>query len=507
MNNNNISRLGAGIKLLVMLPLLSLILLTACENEPQIWNKKSDEMVAGDYILANKDQFSEFGKLVEMTQLDALLNIRGPFTILLPTDEAMRAYYTEKGVASLDGFTPDQRMELVKNHIVPAEISASDIGFGALREPNALGDYIATEFHGSDIYVNKVARVIDQNVKTANGYIHVIDHVLDPLTHNVYSQVAEDPNFSIFAKGLELTGLKDTLQMIDFPYGTKRARNRYTLLAVSDSVFRANNINSVSELIAWTGANADSVTYLNNPFYRYMEYHCLNNSYFLSDLKTGTYPILSRDNNVSIAIEDDYKINFDRKNKVYTAFVLGQSNVPAKNGVVHAVNQLLPVTLPEAYPVTFETTDFIEFKEGDFYGKYYYKWHDGQNSFQKIKFEGDYLLYYYKPNHGRSAILNNDNISLLGFWWVEVTFPKVMKGRYTVSANIWTGGDDLPIFDAYIDGVKVPNSPFNARLSGTKMDFGEVNWTKTEEHKVKLVCVGWGVVFWDSITFTPIKTN
>jgi uncharacterized surface protein with fasciclin (FAS1) repeats len=464
-------------------------------------------MVAGDYILANKDQFSEFGKLVEMTQLDALLNIRGPFTILLPTDEAMRAYYTEKGVASLDGFTPDQRMELVKNHIVPAEISASDIGFGALREPNALGDYIATEFHGSDIYVNKVARVIDQNVKTANGYIHVIDHVLDPLTHNVYSQVAEDPNFSIFAKGLELTGLKDTLQMIDFPYGTKRARNRYTLLAVSDSVFRANNINSVSELIAWTGANADSVTYLNNPFYRYMEYHCLNNSYFLSDLKTGTYPILSRDNNVSIAIEDDYKINFDRKNKVYTAFVLGQSNVPAKNGVVHAVNQLLPVTLPEAYPVTFETTDFIEFKEGDFYGKYYYKWHDGQNSFQKIKFEGDYLLYYYKPNHGRSAILNNDNISLLGFWWVEVTFPKVMKGRYTVSANIWTGGDDLPIFDAYIDGVKVPNSPFNARLSGTKMDFGEVNWTKTEEHKVKLVCVGWGVVFWDSITFTPIKTN
>jgi hypothetical protein len=78
-----------------------------------------------------------------------------------------------------------------------------------------------------------------------------------------------------------------------------------------------------------------------------------------------------------------------------------------------------------------------------------------------------------------------------------------MKGHYTVSANIWTGGDDLPIFDAYIDGVKVGN--YNARLSNTQMNFGEVNWTKTEEHKVKLVCTGWGVVFWDTVVFTPAR--
>lgn len=507
MNNNNFSQRSRGIQSAVLLSLMAFLLMTGCSPEAQTWDKKSNEMVAGDYIFANDDKFSEFGKLIELTRLDALLNIRGPFTIMLPTDSAMFAFYEEKSVSSLADFSAEELQALVKNHIVPAEISASDIGFGALREPNALGDYVATEFHGSDIYVNKVAKIIDQNVKTANGYIHVIDHVLEPLTHNVYSLVADNPDYSIFAKGLEMTGLKDTLAMIDFPYGSKRARNRYTILAVTDSVFKANNINNVNELIAWTGGSPDSITHIKNAFYRYMEYHCLNNSYFLSDLKTGTYAILSRDNNVSFAIEEDYKINFDRKNNVYTAFLLNKSNNPAKNGVVHSVNGLLPVTLPEAYTITYETTDFIEFKEGDFYGKYYYKWHDGQNSFEKIKFQGDYLLYYYKPNHGRSAILNNDNISLLGFWWVEITFPKVMKGRYAVSANIWTGGDDLPIFDAYIDGVKVTNSPFNARMSGTKMDFGEVNWKNTEEHKIKLVCVGWGVVFWDSVSFTPIKTN
>ena len=507
MNNHYLSKFSRGFKSAVLLSVLACFLFWNCSQDPQIWDLKSTEQVAGDYITNNPDQFSEFGKLVEITGLGSLLNIRGPFTILLPTDSAMFEYYALKNVNSLTDFSEQELSDLVKNHIVPSEISVSEIGFGALRDPNALGDFIATEFHGSDIYINKYSKIIDQDVRTANGYIHVIDRVLEPVTQNVYSFVASDPEYSIFSKGLELTGLKDTLEMIDFPYGSKRARNRYTLLAVPDSIFRVHSINDVNDLIAWCGASSDNLTSLENPFYRYMEYHCLNNSYFLSDFESSLYAILSRDNNISVTIEEDYKINLDRKTNTYTGLLLSRSNNPAKNGVVHAVNGLLPVTDPEPYPVTFETTDYIEFKEGDFYGKYYYRWHDGQNSFEKIKFVADYLLYYYKPNHGRSAILNNDNISLLGYWWVEVTFPKVMKGRYAVTANIWTGGEDLPIFDAYIDGVKVPNSPFNARISGTKMDFGEVNFTKTEEHKVKLVCVGWGVVFWDSVTFTPIRMN
>ncbi|HLN74492.1 MAG TPA: fasciclin domain-containing protein, partial [Prolixibacteraceae bacterium] len=118
MKYNAFLRGSKGTRALVLLLLLFIFLITGCNPDPQIWNKKSNEMVAGDYILANKDQFSEFGKLVEMTHLDALLNIRGPFTILLPNDEAMNAYYVEKGVGSLNDFTDEQRMDLVKNHIV-----------------------------------------------------------------------------------------------------------------------------------------------------------------------------------------------------------------------------------------------------------------------------------------------------------------------------------------------------------------------------------------------------
>ena len=203
-----------------------------------------------------------------------------------------------------------------------------------------------------------------------------------------------------------------------------------------------------------------------------------------------------------MTVDTDYKINYITKTKKYTGFYIPQSNVPAKNGAIHVINNLLPVIEPEPSVITQETTDFFDIQQGDYIGKYYMKWSDGENTFKNIKWKGDYLLYYYKPNHGRTPIAHNDALSMLGFWTIEITTEKIMKGHYAVSANIWTGGEDLPIFDAYIDGVLVANN-LNARLSSTKMDFGEQTWTKTEAHKVKLVCTGWGVVFWDTVVFTP----
>jgi len=489
-----------GYKTVVLFSLLACFLFSYCAPQPQEWALKSTEQVAGDYI-ANHAEYSEFAKLVEITGLRSLLNIRGPFTILLPNDSAMFAYYKFKNVNSLNDFTESERSDLVRYHIVPAEISISDIGFGALREPNAVGDYLATEFHGSDIYLNKYSKIIHQNIRTANGYIHVVDRVIDPVTKDVYSLLASNPSYSIFSEALSISGIKDTLQIVSFPYGAKIARTRYTLLAVPDTIYHRYGINDVNGLIAWCGSNSDSLTSKSNPFYRYVEYHCLNKSYFLSELRTTIYPILSHNNYLSMTISDDYKINLDPKTQKYTAFNLPESNIPAKNGVIHTVQGLLPVVDPEPAVIVCETTDYFDFQQEDCIGKYYKKWHDGQNSFESIKFSGDYLLYYYRV--AQRPNLHEDCLSMLGYWWIEITTPKIMKGHYAVSAGIWTGSQDMPSFAAYVDGVQV--AEIDARPAGTKMDFGEVTYTTTEEHKVKLVCTNWGVLFWDTIIFTPIK--
>jgi len=505
MKHHFLFRFFSKYKSVALFMLFSSLLFSFCTQEPNLWRVNSTEQVASDYI-NSKPEFSEFAKLVDMTGLRPLLGIRGPYTVMLPTNDAMFAYYKEKGKNSLTDFDLTFLQSLVRNHLITNEISSSDIGLGALRDTNAIGDYLVTEFEGSDIILNKYSKIINRDVRLANGYAHVIDHVLDPITKDLYTMLSESPSFKIFSEGLKITGIKDTLQLISFPYGNRTARTRFTLLAVPDSVYQRKGINNIDDLIKWTGANPDSLKSLNNPFYRYIEYHCLNGTHYLSDLNSQLYPILSHDNNVLMTIDTDYKINFVSKTKKYTGFYIPQSNTPAKNGAIHVINDLLPVIEPEPGVFTQETTDYFDIQQGDYIGKYYMKWGGavGQTQFKYIKWKGDYLLYYYKVNNGRTPIAHYDCLSILGFWTIEITTEKVMKGHYAASANIWTGGDDLPIFDVYIDDVRVANN-INARISSTKMDFGEQTWTKTERHKVKLVCTGWGVLFWDTIIFTPIK--
>ena len=478
---------------------------TFCKNEVQLWEPKSQQLVAADYITNNSDQFSEFAKLMEVTGMESLLKVRGPFTVFLPNNDAMFAYYKQKNVSSLDDFSDSFKTDLIRNHLIGADIPTGDFGLGALREVNALGDYVVTEFEGSDIIVAKYSKIIKRDIVVANGYIHVINKVMDPIYKDIYTVVSLNPSYKIFSEGLKLTGLKDTLQIIDIPYGNKTARTRFTLFAVPDSIYNKHGIYNVNDLISWCKADPDSLTYLNNPFYRYIEYHCLNGCYYLSDFNTTIYPILSRDNNVFIAIEDDYKINLDNSTKKYTGFIIPASNTPAKNGAVHAVNDLLPVIEPKPATVRFETTDFFDMKQGDYYLKYYQRWFDDNNYFAKIHWTGPYLLYYYQLT---DALINNDCLSMNGWWTISVTFPKVMKGKYQVSIY-QPNWNDITNLVAYVDGESTPYL-YEGQYGGTGGSAGlqviaDVDFKTTTEHTITLRNVVNGMLFWDYVQFTPVK--
>ncbi len=492
---NYLSKFWLKHSLVILVSLGIIFIFSYCTQDPQVWELKSEEQVASDYI-SSHPEFSEFDKLIELTDLKSLLGIRGPYTIMLPNNDAMFAYYKEKGKSALSDFDDQFLASLVRNHIITNEISTGDFGLGALRDTSALGDYIVTEFQGSDIILNKHSKIINRDIRLSNGYAHVIDKVLDPITKDVYTVLAEDPSYKILTEGLKLTGLKDTLELISFPYGKRTARTRFTILAVPDSVFHANNIYNVDDLIKWTGANPDSLTYLKNPFYRYIEYHCLAETHYLSDLNTGLYPILSHDNNVSMTIDNDYKINLLPKTQKYTGFNIKASNVPSKNGAIHSINGLLPVVQPSPVKMVFETTDYFEVKQGDYYLNGYMNWVDGQNTFKNIKWEGDFLQYY---NRESPYEINQDCFKIAGFFWIEITTPKVMKGTYRVSVGIRAGYLSL---DHFVDGVKAGSS----KVGDSQVpDLGEFTWTETKEHKIKLVSMSWGQLFWDTIIFTPVE--
>jgi uncharacterized surface protein with fasciclin (FAS1) repeats len=458
--------------------------------------------VASDYIESHPE-FSEFAKLIEVTGLKPLLGIRGPYTILLPNNDAMFSYYKGKGVNSLMDLDEISRRKLALNHLISNEINTDGMGLGALRDTNSIGDFMVTEFQGSDIILNRQSKIIDRDVRLANGYAHVIDRVIEPVTKDIYTIVSEDPSFKIFTKGLEITGIKDTLQKLTFLYGSHPNRTRFTLLAVPDTIYQKKGINNVADLIKWTGANPDSITSMNNAFYRYMEYHCLTGTYFLNSFDSKLYPVLSHDNNILMTIDTDYKINFEPKTKKYTGFIVPASNTPAKNGAIHAINDLLTVVEQAPQSVTFETTDFLDIKNGDFFGKYYMKWSDGQNSLAKIKFGGDFLGYYYKT-HDCPIALSYDALFMLGFWWIEVTFPKVVKGNYDIIfGSPWNGGTELADFITEVDGVAT--GVIYDKGKGGNQTIGTVDFKTTSEHKIKLKTISFGALYWDYIQFKPVK--
>ena len=478
--------------------------LTFCTDKPVLWNVDSTNQVASEYI-NNHAEFSEFAKLIKMNGLEPLLGIRGPYTVMLPNNDAMFAFYKENGKNSLEEFDLSFLKALIGNHLITNEISAGDVGLGAIRDTNAIGDYLVTEFQGADIVLNKKSKIIDRDIRLANGFAHVVDRVIEPVTKDVYTIVAEDPSFKIFAEGLRITGIKDTLQEIHIAYGKRTARTRFTLLAVPDSIYQRNGIHNVNDLIQWTGANPDSVSYLNNEFYRYIEYHCLNGTHYLNTFESTLYPILSSDNNVSLTIDTDYKINYVPKTKEYTSFNIPSSNVPAKNGSIHAINGLLPVIDPEPTTIIFETTDFFDFKQGDYYQKYYARFSDGKNAFANIHWVGDYMQYHFKVKGG-SGLKNEDCLQMIGWFSLSVTFPKVMKGKWEVSIYQPTW-EDVTSCKVYLDDVMTNTLYLGPRTGGPGglQKIAEVDWKTTTQHTVRLENFSYGMVFWDYIQFKPMK--
>lgn len=505
MSTTNFRRFLNGSLLLFLLASFSSLFFTQCTQDPQYWKVASTDQVAGDYISSNPE-YSEFEKLVQLTGMEALLKIRGPYTVFLPTNEAMFSYYKEKNVTSLDGFTIDFLTNLIRNHIVTNEINTSEFGLGALRDTNAIGDYLVTEFDGSDIILEKHSKITKRNIRTANGYIHIIDKVLDLITDDVFTVISSNPSYRIFSDGLKLSGLNDTLQLIRFPFGKTLARTRFTVLAVPDTIYQRYGINNVNDLVNYLGANPDSVTYLDNPFYRYMEYHCLNGTHYLNTLKTTLYPILSSDNNVSLTIDTDYKINFVRKTQKYTGFIVPSSNIPAKNGAIHTVNDILPVTQPEPVSIRFETTDFFDFKQGEYYMKHYQKFSDGENGFANIHWQGDYMQYHFKVAGTSGTLLNDDCLQIIGWFTLSVTFPKVMKGKWEVRVYQPNWGD-VTSCKVYIDGKLTGTDYLGARTGGPGglQKVGEVDFKTTAAHTVTLVNYAYGMIFWDYIQFDPIN--
>ena len=123
----------------------------------------------------NAGNFTTLVKLIETTELVDILKSEGPYTVFAPTDDA----FTKLPKETLD--------ELLQNIPKLKRILTYHVAFGDVREEDLRqieeaatveGSIVAIESNGT-IKVNE-ANVLQTNILTDNGVIHIIDSVLIP---------------------------------------------------------------------------------------------------------------------------------------------------------------------------------------------------------------------------------------------------------------------------------------------------------------------------------------
>ena len=80
--------------------LLFIAIFNGCIEPPQTPVDIEDFVIA-EYVDSFDQKYSKFYELLENTRQNSLLSVRGPFTLFLPTNEAVDNFLKKKGLASV----------------------------------------------------------------------------------------------------------------------------------------------------------------------------------------------------------------------------------------------------------------------------------------------------------------------------------------------------------------------------------------------------------------------
>ncbi len=517
------------------------VLLFACKdpNLDQVYTDNISNFPASTYM-ANDSTLSVslWVDLLKHAQMFNTLNLQANYTIFVPDNNAVKAYLSAKGINNVNQIAVEEAKLLVRFHTISGtKYSAVSFTEGLMPDSTASGDFLSTTFmgEGGHVLVNEEG-IITKTVQVTNAYIHILNKVLSPVTETIWDKL-QNPEFSIMREAFTLTGFSERLNTIvtteTTGTGTVVSRKfRYTLFAVPNHVFQAAGINNARELATYLGAGTDYLDHTNS-LHRFMAYRLLNQQYSFAELSNfaETDKVRSRNYNTVavnqlINISEVAKtifINWNNTNK--TGVKLIRLNQNCKNGVIHHIDGLLPVQSPAPTTVRWELTDFPELSYISFYRKA-----AGSSTQQRLINQGDVVCYKwmsvpeskigltYELSNKNDAVkmraLNGDYLilSLGTFGWVEMNSPTIIAGRYSVFIEHFNpkgnelGGRLMFIIDGQYVGSQVSTTGANRTTDQylTTTRVGEVTFTETVPHKIRILAGDNASTYLDCIRFVPM---
>jgi uncharacterized surface protein with fasciclin (FAS1) repeats len=534
--------------------ILPALVMTACVKEEYVI-ATSDDILMGEYFEEESDIFSSFYEILEKSGTLSFLKAYGTYTCFAPTNEAVSAYILDQGKSSIDDFTEEELKTLVRYHVIIDTINSTRFTDGKLPTPTMYGQYLTARAYfeeGHSVFkINKYAEVEHLDIRVANGIIHSIKSVLEPVVVSVAGLIDADPDLSIFAEALKQTGLYDTLDII--PPNDAEHKRWFTVFVHTDSVYRQAGINSYQDLYD-RYCNTGDPRNRADSLYLYISYHILDHSLkYVTDLITESAHLTFAPKEViTIRLKgDSVLINEDEFRGVTEPGAPVnriESDNTAANGVYHFVEKNFYIKIRYPFPIYWDVADQPELRK--MVGMWRVPgWFDIElGQLGNITWSTDVPIQYVcaPPGDKQARLIYSDylqiNLRTAVINWVEFTTPLIVKGEY----NLWTctrnvyDPDRRPIFMVYFNGEALPNiiktdaylpdgtdeelllqgykrynyEPADSvNLTGGNYYVGQlagkVNVPTTGTHKVKFVVINNGdkTLWIDMMQFIPVESD
>ena len=399
-----------GIKMKVLafsaLALMASSTFTSCTDEPDEESRFTftGELIA-DHLKNNPDKYSNFCKILEQAKIGkkagsmlTTLSTYGSYTCFAPTNEAVERYIQAKyneykasvdsnkvdpdfvivntGITSprLEDLSDSMAAVIAKNHIIEQGFTTIEVGNGAFPQKTMNRRSVmlgwANNDAGYSIATADGVEILEQNIKTENGYIHCINGALTPSDQPTPSLLASQSEFSLFSEALTKTGLDEYLSLYEThpeydgiglygpPFKTQQNQEPpypetnnqgFTLLVETDDLLADPSKNSLGisiqsiEDLEWfaanwygniTDKNEKTFDYKgvysdpNNPLYKFVAYHIIDRKLLYKSGKgpggfiMEGYQTISQEGEIDkgqFDSEENMPTNFDRYDYFETA--------------------------------------------------------------------------------------------------------------------------------------------------------------------------------------------
>jgi uncharacterized surface protein with fasciclin (FAS1) repeats len=511
-----------------------ILMVTACKEEGDEFRTYDEELVTS-FLQARPELYSEFMKLVEAAGIDNLLNAYGAYTCFAPTNDAVEAYFAEKGT-SIEQLTLKEIKELTFNHILEKEVTSIEFPSGVIGIANMGERFMYFSYGAVDdnraIYVNEKSRILALDQKVHNGVIHTVDHVIDISKTHLPEIIAAEERFSLFSAALFATGMSDSLRGYEDEgykqekwccYNANGAHSQtlssppfhkygYTAFVESDSTLSLSGINNLADLKAYAAEvydrmypedkNVSDVTDRRNSLNRFVSYHLLNQmeaeNEFISNVKEhffipGTVICEYRETMCPNTLMEVQSGTLFNKRKDGFAIRIITPNIRSLNGLCHEIDNILVydegvendvlnkrLRMNETSLFPELTTNKLRMFTGlNIYSQQWYALPPGFLKNASFSEESRFELT------SCNCFLNymGDDMQFSGKWDFTFRLPPVPAGTYEVRMGYipWT---ERGVSQLYFDGEPC-GIPLDMRMNANNPKIGWIADNDTEDNGVE----------------------